>query len=218
MTAADLNTAAAAWQLYVSGVVDGPLPAPVPTGEQLVLLSPDVGFWDMFERAPEYQDGLANPLDRWSRRALTDLADGFAAHAVFPFGGPPYLPFIDLALRSGRAWQSPIGMLVHEKDGLFTSYRGALVLQSALSWDVQAHENPCLDCPAPCQNACPVGALGGDGYDVPKCAAHMRLAAGVDCVTGGCLARRACPVGQGRRSRAQNAFHMAAFRGNLGAS
>ncbi len=213
MTRAALEQAVAAWHLYVSGVVEAPLPDPLPRGEQVVLLSPADGFWGMFQDTPEYQDGQADPMDRWSSRALSAIADEFGAEAVFPFGGPPYLPFIDLALRSNRAWQSPIGMLVHERDGLFTSYRGGLVLSNAHDWGEGAYESPCTACPAPCLNACPVGALSAEAYDVPKCAAHMDTDAGVECASGGCLARRSCPVGQGRRSSVQNAFHMAAFRG-----
>jgi hypothetical protein len=57
-----------------------------------------------------------------------------------------------------------------------------------------------------------VGAFSADGYDVAACAAHLKSAAGADCMTGGCLARRACPVGaEHRHAPDQAAFTMRAF-------
>ena len=50
-------------------------------------------------------------------------------------------------------------------------------------------------------------------YDVPACAAHLAASAGEDCLGNGCLARRACPVGQDyAQSAEQAAFHLEAFR------
>ena len=54
-----------------------------------------------------------------------------AATALFPFGGPPWLPFPAWARRTGRAWDSPVGLLVQRRPGLFVSYRGALALPRA---------------------------------------------------------------------------------------
>jgi len=73
--------------------------------------------------------------------------------------------------------------------------------------------SPCDSCASrPCLSACPVGAFGADGYDVGACAAHLRRPAGLACMDGGCLARRACPVGgEHAHGPAQAAFHMRAF-------
>ena len=70
---------------------------------------------------------------------------------------------------------------------------------------------PCDTCPAPCLTACPVGALGPQPYDVPKCKAFLDTGAGSGCMEAGCLVRRACPVGHSSRQPAQLAFHMKAF-------
>jgi len=173
------------------------------------LIGPDEPrFWPIFTASTEYQDGRDNPLDRWSQRVIGKVAQDCGAEALFPFGGPPYAPFFTWAKRSGRFWASPIDFLVHDEAGLFVSFRGAL------RWAVPAQEGkvpqPCMTCAQPCKTACPVGAFD-DGYNVADCKAHVTSDAGHDCRANGCLARRACPVGQGVRLPEQAAFHMEAF-------
>jgi epoxyqueuosine reductase QueG len=136
--------------------------------------------------------------------------------AVFPFGGPPWLPFMAWARRTGRVWDSPVGLLVHGEAGLFVSFRGALALPDAVPVPPPM-ARPCETCAAPCLDACPVGALGGAGYDVPACHAFLETDPGADCLDRGCAVRRVCPVGAGLRPEAQSAFHMAAFHGRHGA-
>lgn len=177
--------------------------------QTLALIGPDEpAFWDRFTDSPEYRDGEADPMDRWSRRVLTDIATQVEGEAVFPFGGPPFEPFQSWALASGQFWTSPIGFLVHQTRGLFVSFRGAIRLPVAQPTPVGA--SPCPDCPAPCAVACPVDAFR-HGYDVAACKAHIATPAGRDCLTRGCRARRACPVGQGLRLPDHARFHMEAF-------
>jgi len=178
-------------------------------GDMITLIGPDEPrFWGIFKDSTEYRDSAPDPLDRWSRRVLTEVAEEMNAEPLFPFGGPPYAPFFTWAVQSGRFWASPIGFLVHDEVGLFVSFRGALRRKGAAELAVK--EKPCMTCAHPCATACPVGAFN-DGYDVAACKAHVVSEAGVDCRTGGCLARRACPVGQGLRLSAQAAFHMETF-------
>ena len=56
--------------------------------------------WPVFTASPEARDGGADPLDRWSRRVVGELAETFGARALFPFEGPPYWPFQGWALRA----------------------------------------------------------------------------------------------------------------------
>jgi hypothetical protein len=57
-----------------------------------------------------------------------------------------------------------------------------------------------------------VAAFQPGGYDVDRCAAHLRTAEGAECRERGCLARRACPVGREHAyGPAQAQFHMTAF-------
>ena len=179
----------------------------------LVLLGPDgPDFWAVFRASPEHGDLAPDPLNRWSERVLGALAAGLGAEAIFPFGGPPWAPFTAWARRSGEAWQSPVGLLVHARAGLFVSYRGALALAERLALPAPG-PRPCEGCPAPCLSACPVGALAGGPYDLAACHGFLDTAPGRDCLGRGCAVRRACPVGRGRRPEAQSAFHMAAFHG-----
>ncbi len=185
----------------------------IPGMQSLILLGPDEpGFWAHFTASPEYKDGAPDPMNRWSERVIGDLAQRLGARAVFPFGGPPYQPFIDWAKRSRRAHLSPVGLLVHDRAGLMVSYRGALALGERLTLPPPA-PSPCESCAAqPCRGACPVDALQGDHYDVPRCKADLDRAEN-DCMTEGCAVRRACPLSQNYgRQLAQSAFHMRAFR------
>jgi hypothetical protein len=170
--------------------------------------------WEVFRASPEYDDGAPDPLDRWSMRLLPALAEELGAReVVYPFGGPPYAPFIRWAFDSGETFSSPVGMLVHHRAGFWISFRGALVFDAVDPTPSAA--SPCPACSAPCATACPVGALApGKDYDVPACKAHVASPEGAACREGGCLVRRACPVSQAfGRDAAQSAFHMRAFTG-----
>ena len=43
--------------------------------------------WDAFAASPEASDGLADPLDRWSRRLIESLARELGGKALFPLAG-----------------------------------------------------------------------------------------------------------------------------------
>ena len=201
----EITKAAQAVQLDVFGALhEG--------AETVLLLGPhEPGFWAVFSSAPEAGDGAPDPMDRWSKRVIAPLAQQFGGTALFPSDGPPYAPFFSWAMHSGRAWQSPVTLLVHDRAGLWVSFRGALRLPYLL--DLPATPTPpCTTCTAPCQTACPVGALNGDGYDVARCHAHLDTKEGKDCLSQGCLVRSVCPVSQtyGRLAE-QSHFHMKAF-------
>jgi hypothetical protein len=170
--------------------------------------------WAAFSASPEAQDGAADPLDRWSRRVVDALAAGLGARTLYPFDGPPHWPFQRWARRAEAMHVSPLGLLIHPVDGLWRGYRGALAFAERLAVPpTRSAASPCATCVArPCLSACPVGAFTSDGYDVAACAAHLSRPAGRACMEGGCLARRACPVGADEaHERAQAAFHMRAF-------
>lgn len=158
----------------------------------------------------------ADPLDAWTRQELCAIARDLGASALFPFGGPPYLPFQRWAQTAGPAQPSPLGILIHPDYGLWHAYRGALAFADGLDLPVaDTRPVPCDTCrDRPCLTACPVGAFSlAGGYDVAVCADHLTGPAGVDCNDLGCRARRACPVGREfAYAREQAMFHMAAFR------
>ena len=216
MKFADLQAAAKARHLTILGGFHPTAKDATPEGCQTVLmLGPDEpSFWPHLSASPEYKSADPDPVDRWSVRVIGAWAEELNARALYPFGGPPYLPFFDWALRTGRIHASPIRLLVHDAAGLFVSFRGAL----ALPWRVDlppAPPSPCMSCAdQPCRSACPVDALDGAGYDVPACKRYLHSRPGADCMTQGCAARRACPVSQQvGRLPAQSEHHMLNFRG-----
>lgn len=199
---ADLEALLSQHSLLVLGTVTA-------ADRHLALIGPDEPkFWPHFSASVEYRDSLPDPLDRWSKRVLTDIASELGITALFPFGGPPFEPFYTWAVDSGRFFTSPINFLVHDERGLFASFRGAFVLPKATEATPTA--SPCSTCAKPCETACPVDAFK-DGYNVAACKAYLASASGSDCMDNGCAARRACPVGQGCRLPEQAAFHMKAF-------
>jgi epoxyqueuosine reductase QueG len=149
------------------------------------------------------------------------LAAALGARALYPFGGPPHWPFQRWAMRAEAVHVSPLGLLIHPDYGLWHSYRGALAFAEPIAVPaLVARASPCEACSArPCLGACPVGAFTMQGYDVAACAAHLRDERGRACMDGGCLARRACPIGaRYAHAPAQARFHMRAFlsaRGSL---
>ncbi len=173
------------------------------------------GQWPGFAASPEAQDGQPDGLDRWSRRVVGRVAKELGATALFPFGGPPYLPFQRWAQRAEPVHPSPLGILIHPDWGLWHAYRGVLAFVEDIALpDPDRRASPCDSCVAkPCLSACPVGAFSRAGYDVPACINHIASPSGTDCMDFGCRARRACPVGAEYRYRPDQAqFHLRAFR------
>ena len=184
-------------------------------GTIIMLGQSEPGFWQYFTQEQEIRDGMPDPLDRWSERVITGLAASLGAQPFFPFSGPPYQPFYQWALRSGRCHASPINLLVHDTAGLFVSFRGALGFSEVLELPPTT-ASPCETCVSqPCTNACPVDAFSQGVYDVPACVAEISMLETHDCQTLGCGARRACPVSQNYgRVAAQSAYHMQVFLKN----
>jgi hypothetical protein len=185
-------------------------------GETIVL----VGFagnlgWPAFAASPEATDGKPDPLDRWSRRIISALAERLGATPLFPFGGPPYLPFQHWAQQAEPVHPSPIGVLIHPDWGLWHSYRGALAFADRLNLpEPDQRPSPCDSCAEkPCLTACPVSAFTPGGYDIAACVRHISAPTGADCMALGCRARAACPVApEYRYAPERAAFHMRAFR------
>lgn len=179
----------------------------------LLLLGPgEPGYWTALTAAPEWRDGAPDPVDRWSERVISALADEVGATPLFPFGGPPFLPFFRWAVESGWVHQSPVRLLVNGEAGLWVSFRGALAFGDRLDLPLP----PAAPCPTcadqPCRTACPVAALTPSGYDTAACTSFLATAKGAGCMTGGCGVRTACPAGRAHgRVAAHSAYHMGQF-------
>jgi hypothetical protein len=179
---------------------------------QFVILIGNAGpqMFSLFQRE---QSSALGGLDTWCRAVIGALAERLGAQAVYPFDTPPP-PFLTWAKRSGAIHQSPLGLGIHADYGLWHAYRAALVFPVAFDMPPSRSRSPCDSCAdKPCLSTCPVDAFTGSFYDVERCVDHIASPGGQDCMAGGCLARRACPVGRAFRYRpAQARFHMEAFR------
>ncbi len=184
----------------------------VPHDAKFVVLVGNAGP-DMFRRFARERNPLTDAIDDWTRDILESLAVDLSAQVVFPFDRPA-LPFLSWARRAGAGHVSPLGLNIHSTYGLWHAYRAALLFPVAFDIPPQsAGAHPCETCPdKPCLTACPVGAFDGTSYAVDTCASHVESPAGADCLVNGCLARRACPVGQGFTYHPYQAqFFMRAF-------
>jgi len=185
------------------------------SGQSSVALVGNIGssFWDKFTQSAEYRDGEANPLDRWSTRVANEVAPVLKAKPVFPFQGPPYLPFQQWARRAEALHQSPLGLMIHPQYGLWHAYRFALLLNENFATESIRQESACLSCAdQPCLNTCPVNAITNEGYDVESCAEYLQQNASAECFLHGCMARFVCPAGREYRYLdAQSQFHLGAF-------
>lgn len=184
------------------------------------------GFWPVFKTWRTSNPGIADPLDTWSKGVITPLAASLGAEAVFP-SDRPWRPFQQWAMAAEGLKPSPLGILIHADYGLWHGYRGAILFgQEALSdlgssdaadgsaFRSMASAHPCDACAdKPCLSGCPVAAFDADGFDNVSCRAHLKTVAGRQgCMSSGCRARNACPVGRDHRySDQQIRFHMAAF-------
>jgi len=194
-----------------SGLIDA---GHVPLSDgALMLLSPSPEFWPIFQCSKEWKTQAPDPVDDWSLRVISGLADRHQAEPLFPFEGPSYHPFLVWASASGEAWTSPTGPLVHHRLGMMISYRGALKFHTDLPQ--RQAQNPCETCTdKPCLSACPVSALHQNhSYDVPRCYEHLKSPEGqAGCYAQGCAVRCACPASRGaNRHPSQSAYHMTRF-------
>ncbi len=186
----------------------------IPARSLVLLGNAGSSLWECFSRSPEYSDGRPNPLDRWSAGVGQELAEHFSGRALFPFGGPPYQPFLEWAKKSESLKSSRLGMLIHPEYGLWHAYRFALALGVRIPEFSQGQRKAaeldiCANCvEQPCLQVCPVEAFTGTQYDVESCYGYLKSNRESSCRQETCLARAACPEGSVFRYRTEHArFH-----------
>ncbi len=181
-------------------------------------------FWPVFDLWREENTGIAHPLDTWSKHIIRPIALSLSGEAVFP-SDKPWRPFQQWAMAAEGLRPSPLGLLIHPDYGLWHGYRGAILFgaQAAMALETAgvAHGtrqrtlvNPCDTCTdRPCLSACPVDAFGPAGFDVSTCRDYLKMDKGQQgCMTSGCLARDACPLGRNYRYGVEQIrFHMTAY-------
>lgn len=192
------------------------------TGTWVVLVGHVGGaLWPHLSTSPEYHDGQPHPLDRWSQRVLTALAQelsdqelsdqAFGVEVCLPFD-KPYPPFQRWAMRALGLKPSPLGILMDPAYGLWHAWRGALLFKTRPP-NLPQHTpapHPCDTCATkPCLHTCPVQAIVPQGLQPEPCLRHLDDAQ-TPCRRHGCQARLSCPVGRPYAS-VQHRFHLEAF-------
>ena len=188
------------------------------TANTLVLVGNIGGkMWPYFER---HKIDENDSLDNWTKRVTQSFTSQLRknygnAKLFFPSEGPPYLPFQRWAMRAESVFPSPLGILIHPKHGLWHAYRAAIAFEKVLSIpnkkDIQS---PCSTCKGkPCLKACPVNAFSDGSYDVGACVSYLNTDSGDQCLSIGCLARKACPISKtSGYNEAQSRFHMRSMK------
>lgn len=184
-----------------------------------LMLFGNVGssIWKAFYSSEEYGDGRPDALDRWSRRIGEKLASQLEGRALFPFGGPPYHPFLNWARKAESLVNSRLGMLIHPKYGLWHAYRFAIALPVDIEISPGNPIDICAACPAqPCIAACPVNAFEAEmEFDARACDTHLSEQQDTAC-RNGCRARLSCPyASEFKYHPDQTGFHMDAYVKNM---
>lgn len=219
----ELRAALAPHGVFLRGVVNfaegeaAPLLSDRRVARSVVLLGNAGGsIWPAFQR---WRGGLPdrggeNPLDRWSKAVIEPVAQHLGATAYFP-SDPPWQPFQQWAMRAEGLQPSPLGILIHPQYGLWHGYRGALGFDRELAATIPASQShPCDHCPGKhCLSSCPANAILADGFQMVPCRTHLKTRQGeAGCLSTGCIARNACPVGTEHRYPVEQLhFHMAAL-------
>jgi epoxyqueuosine reductase len=169
-----------------------------------------VDFWRAFKTHVAANQGWLereNPLDDFTREVINReivmpiQTAGARCIAVFPFGSSGRtLNFMQLAMLSGLAGPSILGVVVHPVFGPWIAFRAALLLDREVDHPGDAlNFDPCPTCiTRSCISACPALAVSfPSGWDIPRCLMH-RVEAHPDC-SYRCHARVACVLGPSHR-------------------
>lgn len=184
-----------------------------PGYRRAVLLGSGGGtFWQHFSGDGTRLASLRpDPLDRYTEeRAEALLAilkeDDPGATAAYPFRHlHQILPFLGLTQDLPFLRTAPFGVTIDPVHGPWFAWR-AVVLTAAVYLESEfPAEAACAACAAPCEAACPVGAVHREGFRWRDCTDH-RVA--TEPCRETCLAREACPVGTASRyPRSEIRYH-----------
>ncbi len=169
----------------------------VPDAPRFVILIGNAGPTCSSRFARERDPGH-DAMDDWTREVVEDLARDLDARALYPFDMNPPWPFSAGRGAAVRGTSRPWPQHPPYHSGYARLSRRTSVPRGIRHSGTAPRTAPLRQLRAkPCLTACPVGAFDGTSYDVPACARHIATPAGEACMGRGCLARHACPVGQG---------------------
>jgi hypothetical protein len=192
----------------------------------IVIGNGGTAFWDAFRafcRMHPETERRSDPLDAFTEtvveEAVRPVLGTIPARVVYPFRFPAEpVSFVHLAECAGLGRRSLLGLLVHPTFGPWIALRAAVLVPITVSAPRPADGfDPCPGCvERACMPACPAGAVGDAGWDIPRCAAH-RLRDEDDCAPR-CHARFDCVIGREHRHGADElAYHQGRARDALAA-
>ena len=138
-------------------------------------------MWNALSQMPL---NLLNALDHWSKCAIDAVVTATGGIAIYPFGGPPFLPFQRWVAKAEPVAPSPLGIQMYPEYGLWHDYRSTLAYSSTIELPLQ-HERPipCDTCEDKlCPSGCRVDAFGVDEYDDPGCGGYLEAHLKGDCM------------------------------------
>ena len=72
----------------------------------ILLIGPkELYFWDVFKKSREYKDNKENPLDRWSKKTIEEIAIKFDARSFFLL--KHLISHLLLGQKNVRRWDHP---------------------------------------------------------------------------------------------------------------
>lgn len=183
-------------------------------------------FWDAFRafcRSHPEAERCSDPLDAFTatvvEEAVRPLLGALPSRVLYPFRFPADpVSFVHLAECAGLGRRSLLGLLVHPTFGPWIALRAAVLVPVVVPAPRPADGfDPCPTCvERACVPACPAGAIGDAGWDIPRCASH-RLRDDDGCAAR-CHARFDCVIGrEHRQSPEELAYHQSRARDALAA-
>lgn len=205
---AEFRAAVAPAGLLLVGAVDADAARPLRWGQPpdplegartvLVVASGGTLFW---ERLPDDERaGRQHPIDERGQRVIGAALGALPAGArLLTQDQADAFDLRRLAALAGLGVVSPrLQLVLHPTYGPWVSVRGLVALPVALAPAAPLAWDPCGPCPAPCLDACPVGAYSRRApFEVGRCCDHrlQETAPARHCAER-CHARDACVLGR----------------------
>jgi epoxyqueuosine reductase len=168
-------------------------------------------FWQAVKEWQQVEPNPGdNPVDDFSIRETSRFLSHTLAPEAFEIVYPGPQPVNLQALGELVGWhhETPMKLGINDRWGTWFAYRTLVLARSEFVPILQkASQSPCERCIiAPCVNACPVGALDNEFYDLPLCLDY-RQSTGSSC-SETCLARQSCNIGEDQKySTEQIKYH-----------